>query len=48
MLAIYESSAGRADRQGADFRGSLELLRELAVTTAVGPALPRRDAFGAK
>ena len=37
MLAIHESSADRADRQGADFEGSLELLRELAVTTDVEP-----------
>ena len=34
MSAIHGSSADRADRQGAYFEGSLELLRELAVTTA--------------
>ena len=48
MLAIHESSAGRADRQGADFEGSLELLRELAVTTDVEPALPRLSAIVGK
>jgi DNA-binding NtrC family response regulator len=48
MLAIHESSADRADRQGADFEGSLELLRELAVTTDVGPALPRLSAIVSK
>ena len=48
MLAIHESSADQADRQGADFEGSLELLRELAVTTDVEPALPRLSAIVGK
>ena len=33
MLVVDERAADRPDRQGADFDGSLELLRELAVTT---------------
>ncbi len=48
MLAIHESSADRAHRQGADFEGSLELLRELAVTTDVEHALPRLSAIVGK
>ena len=48
MLAIHESSADRAHRQGADFEGSLELLRELAVTTDVEQALPRLSAIVGK
>ena len=48
MLAIHESSADRAHRQGADFEGSLELLRELAVTTDVESALPRLSAIVGK
>ena len=48
MLAINESSADRADSQGAYFDGSLELLRELAVTTDVEPALPRLSAIVSK
>ena len=39
MLAIHESSAGRADRQGADFEDSLELLRELALEEVIIDAL---------
>ena len=40
MLAIDESAANRSDCQGY-FDGSLELLRELAVTMDVDAALPR-------
>ena len=48
MLATNESAADRADPQGAYFDGSLELLRELAVTTDVEPALPRLSAIVSK
>ena len=41
MLLIYNSATERADHQGAYFDGSLELLRELAVTNDVDAALPR-------
>jgi transcriptional regulator with PAS, ATPase and Fis domain len=45
MLAIQESPADRRDHQGAYFDCSLELLRELAVTTDVDAALPRLSAI---
>ena len=41
MLAIDERTADRLDLQGAYFDGSLELLRELVVTSDVDAALPR-------
>jgi transcriptional regulator with PAS, ATPase and Fis domain len=47
MLAIDESAANRSDRQGY-FDGSLELLRELAVTNHVDVALPRLSAIVSK
>ena len=47
MLAIDESAANRSDRQGY-FDGSLELLRELAVTNNVDAALPRLSAIVSK
>ena len=48
MLAIDEIAADRPDPQGAYFDGSLELLRELAVTTDVDAALPRLSAIVSK
>ena len=45
MLVIDESAAGRLDAQGAYFDGSLELLRELAVTSDLDTALPRLSAI---
>ena len=48
MLAIDESAADRPDLQGAYFDGSLELLRELAVTNDVDAALPRLSAIVSK
>ena len=48
MLAINESAADRPDLQGAYFDGSLELLRELAVTNNVDAALPRLSAIVSK
>ena len=48
MLAIDESAADRSDFQGAYFDGSLELLRELAVTNNVDAALPRLSAIVSK
>ena len=48
MLMIDESAAGRLDPQGAYFDGSLELLRELAVTINVDAALPRLSAIVSK
>ena len=41
MLAMDESVADRRDLQGANFDGSLDLLRELAVTIDLDTALPR-------
>ena len=48
MLTINESAADRPDLQGAYFDGSLELLRELAVTNNVDAALPRLSAIVSK
>jgi DNA-binding NtrC family response regulator len=48
MLATYESAPHRVDSEGAYFDGSLELLRALAVTTDVEPALPRLSAIVSK
>ena len=48
MLVTNEGAADRADQKGAYFDGSLELLRELAVTTDVEPALPRLSAIVSK
>ena len=48
MLAIDERAADRPDLQGAYFDGSLELLRELAVTNNVDAALPRLSAIVSK
>ena len=45
MLAIDESAVDRRDLQGAYFDGSLELLRELAVTSNVDAAVPRLSAI---
>jgi hypothetical protein len=47
MLAIDESAANRSDCQEY-FDGSLELLRELAVTNNVDAALPRLSAIVSK
>jgi len=44
MLAIEQGAANRLDCQGY-FDGSLELLRELAVTSDVDAALPRLSAI---
>jgi hypothetical protein len=41
MLAIKETAADFSHSQGAHFDGSLELLRELAITVDVDAALPR-------
>ena len=48
MLAINESAANHLDLQGAYFDGSLELLRELAVTIDLDTALPRLSAIVSK
>ena len=48
MLAIDESVADRPDLQGAYFDGSLELLRELTVTTDLDAALPPLSAIANK
>ena len=48
MLVIDESVADRPDLQGAYFDGSLELLRELAVTRNLDAALPRLSAIVSK
>jgi transcriptional regulator with PAS, ATPase and Fis domain len=48
MLVIDESAVDRPDLQGAYFDGSLELLRELAVTNSVDAALPRLSAIVSK
>src|SRR6185503_1561786 len=47
MLVIDESAANRSECQGY-FDGSLELLRELAVTSDVDAALPRLSAIVSK
>jgi DNA-binding NtrC family response regulator len=47
MLGMHESAAA-PDPQGEYFDGSLELLRELAVTTDVEPALSRLSAIASK
>ena len=48
MLAFEKTAADRPDSQGAYFDGSLELLRELAVTIDVDAALPRLSAIVSK
>jgi hypothetical protein len=48
MLVADESAASRPDHQGAYFDGSLELLRELAVTIDVDAALPGLSAIASK
>jgi transcriptional regulator with PAS, ATPase and Fis domain len=48
MLVIDESVADRRDLQGAYFDGSLDLLRELAVTFDLDIALPRLSAIVGK
>ena len=48
MLVMNESAADRPDLQDAYFDGSLELLRELAVTNNVDAALPRLSAIVSK
>jgi hypothetical protein len=48
MPIIDESAAGRLDAQSGYFDGSLELLRELAVTSDVDAALPRLSAIVSK
>ena len=48
MLVLDESVADRLNFQGAYFDGSLELLRELAVTNSVDAALPRLSAIVSK
>ena len=45
MLVADELAVDRSDLQGAYFDGSLELLRELAVTNDVDAALPRLSAI---
>ena len=48
MLAIDDSAANHLDLRGAYFDGSLELLRELAVTNDLDTALPRLSAIASK
>ena len=48
MLVIDETPAHLSHSQGAYFDGSLELLRELAVTSDVDAALPRLSAIVSK
>jgi transcriptional regulator with PAS, ATPase and Fis domain len=48
MLAIDESAVVHTDVEGAYFNGSLELLRELAVTHDLNAALPRLSAIVTK
>jgi transcriptional regulator with PAS, ATPase and Fis domain len=48
MLVIDERAADRPNLQGAYFDGSLELLRELAVTRDLDTALPRLSAIVSK
>jgi transcriptional regulator with PAS, ATPase and Fis domain len=45
MLVVDESATDRPDSLGVYFDGSLELLRELAVTSDVDAALPRLSAI---
>jgi transcriptional regulator with GAF, ATPase, and Fis domain len=45
MLVIEQGAVDRPDLQGAYFDGSLELLRELAVTIDLDTALPRLSAI---
>jgi transcriptional regulator with PAS, ATPase and Fis domain len=45
MLAIEETAADFSHSQGAYFEGSLELLRELAITVDIDAALPRLSAI---
>jgi hypothetical protein len=45
MLAIKETAADFSHSQGAYFDGSLELLRDLAITVDVDAALPRLSAI---
>src|SRR4030095_11809968 len=45
MLVIDESAADLQDLQGSVFAGSLELLRELGLTSDVDTALPRLSAI---
>src|SRR6185312_13182523 len=48
MLALNNSAADHLDLRGAYFDGSLELLRELAVTIDLDTALPRLSAIASK
>ena len=48
MLVINEVAANHPELGGAYFDGSLELLRELAVTTDLDAALPRLSAIASK
>jgi len=48
MLVLDESATDRLNFQGSYFDGSLELLRELAVTNSVDAALPRLSAIVSK
>jgi transcriptional regulator with PAS, ATPase and Fis domain len=48
MLHMVERTADGPDLQGAYFDGSLELLRELAVTMDLDAALPRLSAIASK
>ena len=48
MLVIDESATGHPNSQAVYFDGSLELLRELAVTLDVDAALPRLSAIVSK
>ena len=48
MLAIDDSAANHLDLGRAYFDGSLELLRELAVTIDLDAALPRLSAIASK
>jgi hypothetical protein len=48
MLATNDSAANHLDLRGAYFDGSLELLRELAVTIDLDVALPRLSAIASK
>src|SRR5688572_17202674 len=48
MLATDHGAAKRLDLQGAYFDGSLELLRELAVTSDLDIALPRLSTIVSK
>ncbi len=48
MLVINERATGHGDSQAVYFDGSLELLRELAITNNVDAALPRLSAIVSK